>query len=173
MVSAIFGYTNTKGVKLMLALVLRKICEQRGHLITPRPDWPFMIIGHADGSEIILQWDESKLGPRPTQAEIDAVDAVALKAEIAAAEAAEKARQEWMKTAKSEVDSLKVQKADKAVMESMQKAIADKDSLISKLSTDVATLTTQLAATNTKLSELDQLKADVAALKVAKVEPTK
>lgn len=107
------------------------------------------------------------------QAILDAFDPAQAQAEVEAEETAERARQEWLKTAKSEVDALKVQKADKAAMESMQKAIADKDALISKLSTDVATLTTQLQAANTKLSELDQLKADVAALKAAKVEPTK
>jgi uncharacterized protein involved in exopolysaccharide biosynthesis len=107
------------------------------------------------------------------QAILDSFDPVQAQAEIEAEEAAEKARAEWLKTAKAEVDSLKVQKADKAAMEAMQKAITDKDALISKLSTDVATLTTQLQAANTKLSELNQLKADVAALKVAKVEPTK
>lgn len=107
------------------------------------------------------------------QAILDAFDPAQAQAEVEAEETAERARQEWLKTAKSEVDALKVQKADKAAMESMQNAIAYKDALISKLSTDVATLTTQLQEANTKLSELDQLKADVAALKSAKVEPTK
>jgi hypothetical protein len=58
--------------------------------------------------------------------------------------------------------------ASKAAMEAAQQAQADKDALIGKLSADVATLTAQLSEANVKLAELDQIKADVAALKVAK-----
>lgn len=53
-------------------------------------------------------------------------------------------------------------------MKAAQDAVAAKDALIGKLSADVATLTTQLSEANVKLAELDQIKADVAALKVAK-----
>ncbi len=86
-------------------------------------------------------------------------------------------RQDWHKDEDSvleEAPELQTFNAAQiAQMESSKKAAADKEALIGKLSGDVATLTTQLAAANTKLLELDQLKADVAALKDAKAEPTK
>lgn len=83
-----------------------------------------MVIGHADGTEIISRWEEAVLGPRPTQAEIDAVDVVALQAGIEAKEAEEKARQEWLKTAQDEVNALKVQKADKSTALTLEERIA-------------------------------------------------
>lgn len=56
----------------------------------------------------------------------------------------------------------------KAEMKAAQDAVAAKDALIGKLSADVVALTAELVAANTKLAELDQIKADIAALKVTK-----
>lgn len=56
----------------------------------------------------------------------------------------------------------------KAAMEAAQKAAADKDALIGKLSTDVAALTAELVSAQSKLSVLDKLQADVEALKASK-----
>jgi len=56
----------------------------------------------------------------------------------------------------------------KAQQEADQKAAKDKDALIGKLSTDVASLTAELTSAQTKLSALDKLQADVEALKASK-----
>jgi flagellar motility protein MotE (MotC chaperone) len=67
--------------------------------VTISPSAPFLVADNSDGNgPFIEKWDESILGPRPTQAEIDAVDSVALQAEIDAKESDERNRHEWLKT---------------------------------------------------------------------------
>jgi len=87
----------------MLSLRLRKILSTRGITLPSIPDGPMSVVCGADGISRIERWDVSALGPRPTQAEIDAVDIVALQSEIAAAETAERERQAWMLRAKEAV----------------------------------------------------------------------
>jgi len=81
----------------MLAAKLQHICKQRGITVVLSPAAPFFVCDNGSGA-FIERWDESVLGPRPTQAEIDAVDTVALQAEIAAKEAATADRILWHQT---------------------------------------------------------------------------
>jgi len=60
------------------------------------------------------------------QAILDAFDPKAAQAEIEAEEAEEKARAEWLKTAKSEVEALKVQKAEKAAMDATAQTLEER-----------------------------------------------
>lgn len=78
-------------------------------------------------------------------------------------------KQDWHKAedfvAEDSAELLAFDAKIKADMEAAQKAAADKEDLVAKLSGDVASLTTQLSAAETKLSELE---ADLAALKAPK-----
>jgi len=89
-----------------------------------------MVTGYPDGRSVISKWDESALGPRPTQKEIDSVDAVALQAEVEAEEkaVAEKAAAletlaDWMQRNPTEATKLLEMPAKVAVIETKVAAL--------------------------------------------------
>jgi hypothetical protein len=84
----------------MLAEALKKICRQRGKQVDLTPFGPFVLVDNGTGA-FIQSWDENQLGPRPTQAEIEAVDNQALADEIASEHRAAADIQEFLRKAKS------------------------------------------------------------------------
>jgi hypothetical protein len=83
----------------MLSNILQRICKQRGIEVVLSPNAPFLVADDSRGAgPYISRWDESVLGPRPTKAEIDAIDVAALQAAIEAEEANERDLQDWQRT---------------------------------------------------------------------------